>query len=77
MDSSVSPKDEIWFLRVCHHISNAVYLLCTEAAYVSCMVVWMTTLEASQSQPGAVFCSRCSWPMSTSPKYLVLAKRIT
>jgi hypothetical protein len=27
MDSSVSPKDEIWFLRVCHHISNAVYLM--------------------------------------------------
>jgi hypothetical protein len=25
MDSSVSPKDEIWFLRVCHHISNALY----------------------------------------------------
>ena len=25
MDSSVSQKDEIWFLRVCHHISNAVY----------------------------------------------------
>jgi hypothetical protein len=27
MDSSVSPKDEIWFLCVCHHISNAVYPL--------------------------------------------------
>jgi hypothetical protein len=27
MDSSVSPKEEIWFLHVCHHISNAVYLL--------------------------------------------------
>ena len=27
MDSSVSPKDEIWFLRVCHHISNAVYII--------------------------------------------------
>jgi hypothetical protein len=26
IDSSVSPKDEIWFLLVCHHISNAVYL---------------------------------------------------
>ena len=26
MDSSVSPKDEIWFLRVCHHISNVVFL---------------------------------------------------
>ena len=25
MDTSVSTKDEIWFLRVCHHISNAVY----------------------------------------------------
>jgi hypothetical protein len=25
MDSSVSPKDEIWFLRVCSHISNAAY----------------------------------------------------
>jgi hypothetical protein len=25
MDSSVSSKDEIWFLRVCHRISNAVY----------------------------------------------------
>ena len=27
MDSSVSVKDEVWFLRVCHHISNAVLLL--------------------------------------------------
>jgi len=25
MDSSVLPKDEIWFLLVCHHISNALY----------------------------------------------------
>jgi len=25
MDSSVSQKDEIWFLRVCHHISDAVW----------------------------------------------------
>jgi len=24
MDSSISAKDEIWFLRVCHHISNAL-----------------------------------------------------
>ena len=26
MDLSVSPKDKIWFLSVCHHISKAVYL---------------------------------------------------
>ena len=25
MDSSASAKDEIWFLRMCHHISNALY----------------------------------------------------
>ena len=25
MDSSVSLKDKIWFLCVCHHVSNAVY----------------------------------------------------
>jgi hypothetical protein len=25
MDSFVSPKNEVWILRVCHHISNAVY----------------------------------------------------
>ena len=27
MDSTVSPKDEIWFLRVCHHISTGLYHL--------------------------------------------------
>jgi hypothetical protein len=25
MNSSLSPKDKLWFLCVCHHISNAVY----------------------------------------------------
>jgi len=25
MDSSVSGKDEIWFLRVCHHVSHELY----------------------------------------------------
>jgi hypothetical protein len=25
MDSPASPKDETWFLRVCHHISTALY----------------------------------------------------
>jgi len=27
MDSSVSLKDQIWFLRVWHHIPNELYLL--------------------------------------------------
>jgi hypothetical protein len=25
MDSSVSLKDQIWFLRVCRHVSNGLY----------------------------------------------------
>jgi len=25
MDSSVSGKDEIWFLRVCHHVPHEIY----------------------------------------------------
>ena len=27
MDSSVSRKDQIWFLRVCHHVSNVLYVI--------------------------------------------------
>ena len=27
IDSSVSAKDEIWFLRVCHHVSNGLYIM--------------------------------------------------
>jgi len=27
MNLSVSPEDEIWFLCVCHHISNTVYYI--------------------------------------------------
>ena len=27
MDSSVSLKDQIWFLRMCYHVSNVLYLL--------------------------------------------------
>ena len=39
MDSSVSPKYEIWFLRVCHYISNAVYLhLLFQLSESSCML---------------------------------------
>jgi len=31
MDSSVSLKDQIWFLRVCHHVSNVLYCSMTAA----------------------------------------------
>jgi hypothetical protein len=28
MDPSVSRKDQIWFLRVCHHVSDSFYQVC-------------------------------------------------
>jgi hypothetical protein len=34
MDSSISLKDEIWFLSVCHHISNAVYHRGSESSII-------------------------------------------
>ena len=47
MDSSVSPKDEVWFLRVCHHINNnnnnnnniftAIGLLLGGSGYFTCI----------------------------------------
>jgi len=39
MDSSVSSKDEIWFLRVGHHISNTVYFM-----MIHPVVWWMGTV---------------------------------
>ena len=44
MDSSVSPKDEIWFLRFCHHVSNAVCFRQTVLYVIACGV--------SSSKPG-------------------------
>jgi hypothetical protein len=44
MDSSVSPKDEIWFLRVCQHVSTGLY-------YVPVMsgTLWLVTGQTSLS----------------------------
>jgi len=42
MESSGSPKDEIWFLRVCHHISNEVL---TQTPYT-----WADTAHAQSLQ---------------------------
>ena len=35
MDSSVSGKDEIWFLRVCHHVPHELYVIVTLEKQVS------------------------------------------
>ena len=36
MDSSVSRKDQFWFLRMCHHVSDVLYLFLV--CFLSCFV---------------------------------------
>jgi len=54
MDSSISPKDEIWFLRVRHHISNADYyslLKRMQLTYTTWVVwYWSKTREVAFPQ---------------------------
>jgi hypothetical protein len=77
MDSSVSPKDEICFLRVCHHISNAVY--CANWEYAEIKRVNTISLKSRPRKPRTactnivktlraetVICDRlCSVPLLT------------
>ena len=53
MDSSVSPKDEIWFLRVHHHISNAVLLQSTVFKIFATAVHKMLTIHRF---PNVAYC---------------------
>jgi len=49
MDSSVSPKNEIWFLRVCHHISTGLYhwIFRNVNLYMSRYFIYETSLVTS------------------------------
>jgi len=50
MDSSVSPKDEMWFLRVYHHISTGLYI---RGLFVATGVLHVTRhADGSMLQPG-------------------------
>jgi len=46
MDSSVSPKDEIWFLRVCHHISTGHYM-CSKWREVTARGLFLPAIRGS------------------------------
>ena len=39
MDMYVSQKDEIWFLRVCHHISTGLYQLADHPAILRSIAI--------------------------------------
>jgi len=53
MDSSVSPKDEIWFLRVCHHISTGLYTAVPSAQCSAGGASCAVSLDTSVAQNGA------------------------
>ena len=51
MDSSVSGKDEIWFLRVCHHVPHELYnktnkRRATKSAYVDVGILSVSSRSA-------------------------------
>ena len=52
MGSSISPKDEIWFLRMCHHISNAVYSNWNDLSpYVTRLIGWFIGRNSKSELP--------------------------
>ena len=57
MDSSVSLKDEIWFLRVCHHFSTGLYKILSKYAWLliiltSCSTTWCFSSDSSRTNRG-------------------------
>ena len=73
MDSSVSLKDEILFLRACHHISNAVYVLAGKSLYLddglehgSPIFLW----SCSRTGRGKITVSAIG--LSNRPKYCLM-----
>jgi len=62
---SVSPKDEIWFLCVCHHISNAVY---HSQSFIYSDCIKQTVQLLSVSLPNIFLCcySQILTPVSCS-----------
>ena len=73
MDSSVSPKDEIRFLRVCHHISNAVYL--SHYPSISVSGTNILTLDTADHQEYAIHSEGYKLPISLNvqcPQFLYM-----
>ena len=69
MDSPVSPKDEIWFLRVCHNISNAVYPKFRHRLHdkpTTCAISPVHPLHTVQSSPSPAYSPVKSIPYISS-----------
>jgi len=53
MESSVSPKDEICFLRVCHHISTGLYYSVQERTLIAMVNGGFRRVQQQQQQQHA------------------------
>ena len=62
MDSSVSPKDEIWFLRVCHSISTGLYHRPHSSLYLPRTTVPILAISAVPPVPHMSVHRRCFNP---------------
>jgi hypothetical protein len=72
MDSSVSPKDEIWFLLVFHHISAGLYIIFPICRLQSALPTVRVTFEVIFSPPVTlVLAERCARRHSTPTRWLV------
>jgi hypothetical protein len=75
MDTSFSLKDEIWFLGVCHHFSNAVYEYDQKMAAINDTAV--STVDEKGYRYLKVLCtlSGCLWTFpSSNGTYAVKAR---
>jgi len=76
MDSSVSLKDEIWFLRVCHYISTGLYIGWSGVS----ATVWTGVVPLHKNLAGLIFYSfnpekyLLSSPQSSFSKFSILFK---
>ena len=62
MDSSVSLKDQIWFLRVCHHVLNELYHAGVVGGLYNGMVSCLVKVRFVDSHyPHLVNCSHAFW----------------
>ena len=72
MNTSVSPKNQIWFLRVYHHISNAVYIhqykqtADTISFLAPDFVLSVTVFSSLRYDTGSTFIFLCTVSLSAS-----------
>ena len=72
MDSSISPRNEIWFLRVCHHISSGLYQASYKRVGYSYGVVVQHTFWVMKASIWLPVENSLKWPRSSEHELPVI-----